>query len=71
MMITWKTSCYECKFCSCTYFGCFEVVSLTILMLFCINYLIRVYNFQLDCHSIEVVVVVVVVVVVKYTAVIW
>ena len=64
----YKRSCYECKFCSCTYFGCFEVVSVTILILFCIKYLITVYNFQLDCHS--TVVVVVVVVVVKYTAVI-
>ena len=53
-------------------------MSVTILMLFCINYLIMVYNIQLDCHStivvvvvvvVVLVVVVVVVVVVKYTAV--
>jgi hypothetical protein len=59
----YKRSCYKCKFCSCTYFGCFDVVSIIILMLFCIKYLITVYNFQFDCHSTAIVVV-------KYTAVI-
>jgi hypothetical protein len=41
-IMMYQHSCYECKCCSCTYYSCTEVVSVTSLMLFCISYLITV-----------------------------